>query len=377
MRQVFSHEPVMVDEVVALFAPVPAGVVIDATVGRRRARRGVARRPSPPPRARSRPRPRRGGGGDRPSRRIRRPGRGAPGPFRPPATRSPPRSGVGPGLGERRPVRPGRELPAARPARAGLLVPRRRPARHAHGPRRGARPPPTSSTPGPRRELARLFAANGEGRFARRIALAVVAARPVTTTGALADVVRSAPARRRAPPGWPSGSPRLPGPAGRGQRGARGPGRRAPGRIDAARPRRPVRGHRVPLGRGPHREGRVPPGRDRRMHVPPRAPLHLRSRVVGQARVPRDAPARRREDGRGTGGPRAPCCVPSSGARPDGPGHRARARPGRPGLGSGPRPRSSSRAAAPRRSPGSRVGLAGRCAGPAALCGCSSSWPAS
>jgi 16S rRNA (cytosine1402-N4)-methyltransferase len=33
MRQVFEHEPVMVAEVVALFAPVPPGVVIDATVG--------------------------------------------------------------------------------------------------------------------------------------------------------------------------------------------------------------------------------------------------------------------------------------------------------------------------------------------------------
>jgi hypothetical protein len=33
MRQVFEHEPVMEAEVVALFAPVPPGVVIDATVG--------------------------------------------------------------------------------------------------------------------------------------------------------------------------------------------------------------------------------------------------------------------------------------------------------------------------------------------------------
>ncbi|HWC39060.1 MAG TPA: 16S rRNA (cytosine(1402)-N(4))-methyltransferase RsmH, partial [Acidimicrobiales bacterium] len=49
-------------------------------------------------------------------------------------------------------------------------------------------------------ELARLLAANGEGRFARRIAAAIVAARPLTTTGQLADVARAAipaPARRR------------------------------------------------------------------------------------------------------------------------------------------------------------------------------------
>jgi len=48
-------------------------------------------------------------------------------------------------------------------------------------------------------ELARMFAANGEVRFARRIARAVIAARPLVTTRQLADVVRSAipaPARR-------------------------------------------------------------------------------------------------------------------------------------------------------------------------------------
>ncbi|HET9442769.1 MAG TPA: 16S rRNA (cytosine(1402)-N(4))-methyltransferase RsmH, partial [Acidimicrobiales bacterium] len=49
------------------------------------------------------------------------------------------------------------------------------------------------------RALARLFAASGEARFARRIAAAVVRSRPVTTTGQLADIVRDAipaPARR-------------------------------------------------------------------------------------------------------------------------------------------------------------------------------------
>jgi 16S rRNA (cytosine1402-N4)-methyltransferase len=48
--------------------------------------------------------------------------------------------------------------------------------------------------------LARLFAANGEGRFARRIARAVVASRPLETTLQLSAVVRAAipaPARRR------------------------------------------------------------------------------------------------------------------------------------------------------------------------------------
>ncbi|MHB8219595.1 MAG: 16S rRNA (cytosine(1402)-N(4))-methyltransferase RsmH [Acidimicrobiales bacterium] len=52
-------------------------------------------------------------------------------------------------------------------------------------------------------ELSDLFGANGEGRFARRIARAVVAARPVATTAELADVVaRAVPAagRRRGHP---------------------------------------------------------------------------------------------------------------------------------------------------------------------------------
>jgi 16S rRNA (cytosine1402-N4)-methyltransferase len=57
----------------------------------------------------------------------------------------------------------------------------------------------------PEADLARLFAANGEGRFARRIARAVVAARPVATTGALAEVVRSAlPAAVRRQGGHPA-----------------------------------------------------------------------------------------------------------------------------------------------------------------------------
>jgi 16S rRNA (cytosine1402-N4)-methyltransferase len=49
-------------------------------------------------------------------------------------------------------------------------------------------------------ELTSLFAANGEPRFARRIANAVVAGRPFTTTDQLAEVVRDAipaPARRQ------------------------------------------------------------------------------------------------------------------------------------------------------------------------------------
>ena len=55
----------------------------------------------------------------------------------------------------------------------------------------------------PVEELARLFADSGERRLARRIAEAVVAARPLSSTGQLAEVVARAvpaPARRRGHP---------------------------------------------------------------------------------------------------------------------------------------------------------------------------------
>jgi 16S rRNA (cytosine1402-N4)-methyltransferase len=52
----------------------------------------------------------------------------------------------------------------------------------------------------PEADLARLLSRYGDERFARRIARAIVAARPVATTTELADLVRNAipaPARRR------------------------------------------------------------------------------------------------------------------------------------------------------------------------------------
>ena len=57
----------------------------------------------------------------------------------------------------------------------------------------------------PTDELARLFAANGEGRFARRIAAAVAGARPISSTTELAEVVRRAiPAATRRTGGHPA-----------------------------------------------------------------------------------------------------------------------------------------------------------------------------
>jgi 16S rRNA (cytosine1402-N4)-methyltransferase len=55
------------------------------------------------------------------------------------------------------------------------------------------------------RSLAGMIAASGEARFAGRIARAIVAARPITTTGQLAEVVRTAiPAAARRRGGHPA-----------------------------------------------------------------------------------------------------------------------------------------------------------------------------
>ena len=57
----------------------------------------------------------------------------------------------------------------------------------------------------PEAVLAELFAANGEPRFARRLAAAIVRARPIATTGELSEVVRSAlPGSARARGGHPA-----------------------------------------------------------------------------------------------------------------------------------------------------------------------------
>lgn len=54
-------------------------------------------------------------------------------------------------------------------------------------------------------ELIRLLVDNGESRFARRVARAIIAARPLTTTGQLAEVVRTAiPAAARRRGGHPA-----------------------------------------------------------------------------------------------------------------------------------------------------------------------------
>lgn len=198
MAREFEHEPVMVGEVLALFAPVPAGLVVDATVG---------------------------GGGHAAALLGARPDLRLLGLDRDPAAVTAARRRLAP-FGERVEVRHARfsalpDLVAQSGAPvSGLLFdlgvssPQLDVAARGFSFRGDApldmRMDPTA---GPSaadlvngaavEELARLFAANGEGRLARRLARAVVAARPITTTGELADVVAAAvpaPARRRGHP---------------------------------------------------------------------------------------------------------------------------------------------------------------------------------
>ena len=84
-------------------------------------------------------------------------------------------------------------------------------------------------------ELARVLQQYGDERFARRIAKAIVAARPIETTTELAAVVVSRDPRGGAPHGRPSRQAHVPGHPHRGQRRARraGTGHRC---RDRARP---------------------------------------------------------------------------------------------------------------------------------------------
>ncbi len=202
MRLVFTHEPVMVDEVVALLAPVPPGIVVDATVG---------------------------GGGHAKAILIAHPHLRVLGLDRDPdaveAARRTLRS-----FGSRALVRPasfgdltraltgaGLEAPLS-----GVLFDLGVISPQFDRPERGFSyrldaPLDMRMDPAQRvtaadivngaaeDELTRLFAAHGEGRFARRIARAVVASRPLERTGQLAEVVRAAiPAAARRTGGHPA-----------------------------------------------------------------------------------------------------------------------------------------------------------------------------
>jgi len=209
MSQDFPHEPVMAEEVVGLFAPVPPGLILDTTLG---------------------------GGGHSAALLAAHPAVGILGIDRDPAAVAAATDALAP-FGRRAIIRRARfdslalvvadtqaELgtPLEERGLSGVLFdlgvssPQLDVAERGFSYRRDAvldmRMDPTSGRTAAdvvnhfgEDELVELFTDNGEGRFARRIARAIMAARPLTTTGQLADVVRAAiPAATRRTGGHPA-----------------------------------------------------------------------------------------------------------------------------------------------------------------------------
>jgi len=198
----FSHQAVMVDEVTALLRPVPAGVVLDATVG---------------------------GGGHAVAVLRAHAGIRVIGIDRDPSALSAARTVLA-AFGDRAVLSQSRFDDMAEVLRrhadgepvSGVLFDLGVSSPQLDEPGRGfsyraEAPLDMRMDPGQSRTaadvvnateesaLARLFADNGESRFARRIARAVVAARPLHTTTELAEVVRNAiPAAARRSGGHPA-----------------------------------------------------------------------------------------------------------------------------------------------------------------------------
>ncbi len=184
----FSHVPVMRDEVVALFATVPPGTLLDATLG---------------------------GGGHAAAILEAHPHLSLLGVDRDEDALDAARERLAP-FAERVTLRHGRfdqvELPPLSGALFDLGVsspqldrPERGFSYRADAPldmRMDRTAGPTAAelvNELPERELAHLLRAYGDERFAARIAKAIVASRPIATTGELAEIVRDAipaPARR-------------------------------------------------------------------------------------------------------------------------------------------------------------------------------------
>jgi 16S rRNA (cytosine1402-N4)-methyltransferase len=199
MVQAFEHQPVMVTEVVDAFAPVPAGTVVDATVGGgghasallrafpRISVLGIDRDPDAVAAASLALAP----FGDR--ARVRHAVFGDLG-------NVVAEEGVGPLAGVL--VDLGVSSPQIDRAERGFSYRQDGPLDMRMDPDQGASALDLVNG-APEAVLAELFAAHGESRFARRIARALVAARPLTGTLGLAEVVsRAVPAaaRRRGHP---------------------------------------------------------------------------------------------------------------------------------------------------------------------------------
>jgi 16S rRNA (cytosine1402-N4)-methyltransferase len=189
----FFHRPVMVDEVVAALAPVPPGLLVDGTVG---------------------------GGGHAAAVLGAHPGLELLGLDRDPSALDAARARLAPFAPRVRLVRARfdaiPELSAGAPVTAVLLDlgvsspqldrPERGFSYRRPGPLDMRMDPAAPLTAAevvnsyPADRLAALFRANGEGRYARRIAAAIVAGRPFHDTVELAETVRAAipaPARRQ------------------------------------------------------------------------------------------------------------------------------------------------------------------------------------
>ena len=146
-------------------------------------------------------------------------------------------------------------------------------------------------------QLARLFALHGETSFARRIAAAIVSARPLTTTQQLADVVSSA---------VPAAARRRGHPAKRVFQALRVAVNSElevlPLAIDAALERLgPGGAHRgpvVPLGRGPGGKATARVRGDWRVQLPPRPAVRMRCRPHGAPAQPGCPQAVGRRSGR-------------------------------------------------------------------------------
>jgi 16S rRNA (cytosine1402-N4)-methyltransferase len=198
MAHSFEHTPVLRDEVVSLFASVPAGVVVDATVG---------------------------GGGHAAALLETRPDLHLVGLDRDPVALAAARDRLS-GYGDRVSVLPmafgdladlvasaevlGATFSASTLAElSGVLFDLGVSSPQLDQPDRGfsfredgpldMRMDPSGAVTAadlvnelPEEELARMFRENGEGRLSRRIARAVVASRPLTSTRELADVVAAA-----------------------------------------------------------------------------------------------------------------------------------------------------------------------------------------
>jgi len=204
MRQVFEHEPVMQAEVVALFAPVPAGVVIDATVGAGGHARALL---EAHPHLRVLGLDRDADAVEAATETLSRFGDRAivrQAPFNRLADEVEQSAGASEDQVTGVLFDLGVSSPQLDRAERGFSY------RHE-----GPLDMRMDRSSGPSAadivntwsvdDLSRLFAANGEGRFARRIARAIVAARPFTTTGQFAETVRTAiPAATRRSGGHPA-----------------------------------------------------------------------------------------------------------------------------------------------------------------------------